>query len=142
MFSPEEDQLLGELVKENGTENWAVIAEQMPTNVSVRQVKERWENYINCNPKPTFTKSEDLFITNKVKEMGNKWAFMAQLVSKVFGERFSPAAVKNRWHLLRRVRREAARNQRQLVAGIVTPTPTDPASHKMLEELPSEQPYR
>jgi hypothetical protein len=136
-FSPEEDRLLGELVQACGTKDWIAIAQQMPTSISAKQARDRWVNYIDCNPKPTFTEDVDLFICKQVKPMKRKWVRIATLVSATFGEKFSSTAIKNRWNLLERRRRqgiEGKRTQRRPIAGIAASTLTEPVPHETLEE--------
>ncbi|MDR1910526.1 MAG: hypothetical protein LBQ26_01635 [Holosporales bacterium] len=143
MFSPEEDQRLEELVKENGAKDWNAIAQQMPAGINAKQARDRWENYINYNPKPTFTENVDFFISENADPMRRKWKKMAALMHGMFGERFSPVAIRNRWRLLerrnRRQRMGIERTHRRLAAGIAASALTEPAPHETLEEALSER---
>jgi hypothetical protein len=72
-FSLEEDQLLRSLVEKHGARDWFTIASFM-TGRSVRQCKERWENYLSqAVDGPQWTAEEDLRLQRTVCERGHKW---------------------------------------------------------------------
>lgn len=72
-FSSEEDEQLKKLIKEYGTSEWELISQMMPGR-NVRQVKERWLNYlkpdVNKNP---WTKEEEELLIKLHDKYGNKW---------------------------------------------------------------------
>lgn len=48
---------------------------------SVRQCKERWVNYLDTKMnKGDFTPEENLFILQRVAEVGNKWSYISSLM--------------------------------------------------------------
>ena len=72
-FSPEEDELLKEIILHGGTNNWVTIASLMP-NRNVRQCKERWMYHIlPVLPKKPWTSEEDEIVIKKYKEFGKRW---------------------------------------------------------------------
>ena len=72
-FSPEEDELLKEIILHGGSNNWVTIASLMP-NRNVRQCKERWMYHIlPVLPKKQWTSEEDEIIISKYKEFGKRW---------------------------------------------------------------------
>ena len=89
-FSKEEDDLLLSLFKEN-PRKWDFIASKM--NRTSRQVKERYENYLdptlNINE---WSLEEETLLDQKVKELGTRWVKIAR-----FFENRSPVNVKNHW---------------------------------------------
>jgi hypothetical protein len=96
-FTREEDCLLFQLIKENGTENWKNISNRMKTK-NARQCQERWDKYLNpsINTKE-WNDDEDNFLIEKVKLFGKKW----MLISKFFNNR-TDAQCKNRFNKLQR----------------------------------------
>ncbi len=91
-FTSEEDEKLVELVNSNdGEKNWASIANQMP-NRSVRQCRERYQNYLSPNiKKDDWTEEEDELLLAKIGELGNKWKMIADFLGNRTGQQ-----VKNR----------------------------------------------
>lgn len=107
-FTSEEDEKLIELVNNNDREiNWVYIANQMP-NRSARQCRERYQNYLSPNiKKGDWTEEEDELLLAKLKELGNKW----KMIADILGNRTSQQ-VKNRYQLLQR-RKNRAKNPPQ-----------------------------
>ncbi|KAJ5573411.1 uncharacterized protein N7459_007838 [Penicillium hispanicum] len=90
---PEEDQLLMQLVREQGPNNWVRISQHMHYR-SPKQCRERFHQ----NLKPTLNREpisadEGLVIERMVNEMGKRWAEIARRL----GNR-SDNAVKNWWN--------------------------------------------
>ena len=96
-FCPEEDSRLIKLIEQHGVGNWHFIAEMMPGR-NVRQVKERWMNYLSPDVENSpWTSEEDALLQEKYTEIGSKW----RLLAKFFPHR-TDVNVKNRWRLLQR----------------------------------------
>lgn len=90
---PEEDQLLMQLVREQGPNNWVRISQHIHYR-SPKQCRERFHQ----NLKPTLNREpisadEGLLIERLVNEMGKRWAEIARRL----GNR-SDNAVKNWWN--------------------------------------------
>ena len=90
---PEEDQLLVQLVREQGPNNWVRIAQHMHYR-SPKQCRERFHQNLkpSLNRDP-ITSEEGLLIERMVDEMGKRWAEIARRL----GNR-SDNAVKNWWN--------------------------------------------
>jgi hypothetical protein len=75
-FTPDEDDLLRELVMKHGENNWRRIASKIPKR-DRRQCRERWFNYLTplVINGPWTTEEENLLRT-KVTECGRKWKAM------------------------------------------------------------------
>jgi hypothetical protein len=88
---------LRSLVASLGTNDWALIAEQMPGK-NVRQCKERWTNYLapDLNAAP-WTHEEDIQLVQKYAEVGAKWVHIAS-----FFPNRTDSMVKNRFNKLQR----------------------------------------
>lgn len=85
LFTKKEDEKLIKLVKFFGKKrnvNWQFVSQQMG-NRSVRQCKERYSNYLDDRVnRSEFTPEENLFILQKVDEIGKKWARISSLMNK------------------------------------------------------------
>ena len=92
-FTPEEDQKLKELVKDQQNNRWEKIAQKMPGRTA-RQCRDRYNNYlfkeISYGP---WTEEEDNTILRLFKEIGPKWTQIAQSLVGRSGNN-----VKNRWY--------------------------------------------
>ena len=92
MFSPQEDDLLRELVREFGDQQWKLIAQRMP-NRTTRQCRERYKNYLAPEIKNgPWTADEDQLLKEKYEELGPKWSTIA-----TFFTSRSDVNIKNRW---------------------------------------------
>ena len=106
-FSHDEDSQLRALVKKYGDKNWQLIASNMPSR-SVRQVRERWQLFLNSNiTKTKWLPSEDEVLVQKYAEFGPQW----KLLEKFFKGRTS-YNIRNRWISLERAR---TRNRAPLI---------------------------
>ncbi|KAE8161400.1 hypothetical protein BDV40DRAFT_183291 [Aspergillus tamarii] len=90
---PEEDQLLLQLVREQGPNNWVRISQHMHYR-SPKQCRERFHQNLkpSLNREP-ISADEGLMIERMVNEMGKRWAEIARRL----GNR-SDNAVKNWWN--------------------------------------------
>lgn len=90
---PEEDQLLTQLVREQGPNNWVRISQHMHYR-SPKQCRERFHQNLkpSLNREP-ISAEEGLMIERMVNEMGKRWAEIARRL----GNR-SDNAVKNWWN--------------------------------------------
>lgn len=96
-FTPEEDNLLKQLVSKFGENDWNRVSELMPHR-NVRQCKERWTNYLSpkvCND--PWTEEDDALLLQKYNEYGAKWVRIALC----FPNR-TDSNVKNRYLVLSR----------------------------------------
>ena len=92
-FTAQEDELLKELVQEEGPYKWNKIASKMPGRTA-KQCRDRFQNYLNpalLNDK--WTQKEDQLLFQKIQEYGKKWKFISQ-----FFPTRSHNNVKNRYN--------------------------------------------
>jgi hypothetical protein len=96
-WTVEEDNLLKEAVKKNGSKSWGLIARNVPGRTG-KQCRERW--IFGLDPtiiKDDWTKEEDEKLIKLQREHGNRWSkFMEFLPGR------SSLGCKNRWSLLKR----------------------------------------
>ena len=94
-FTSEEDALLQQLVIRYGCSRWGKIAKMMP-NRNIRQVKERWFNYLAPGiSKTPWTDEEDQLLLSYINLIGRKW----MMISKLFTGR-TDTQVKSRYKVL------------------------------------------
>jgi hypothetical protein len=92
-WSQQEDDLLSHAVMQIGPSKWIEVAKFIPTRTP-KQCRERWNNRLAPTlRRDPFEPWEDQIIIDKQRELGNRWALIAQGLS---GR--SPGAVKNRWY--------------------------------------------
>ena len=110
-FTPEEDQMITDLVKKFGDENWALIASMMKGR-STRQCRERYINYLNptINRAP-WTKEEDDLLIEKKSIYGSHWKSIAD-----FFPHRTDINVKNRWLKLQRQNAKKLRKEGKIIA--------------------------
>ena len=102
-FTPSEDQLILNFVKENGPHMWGRLSQSLLPERTPRQIRERWVNYLcpNVSHEP-FTEEEDRKILDLVERFGKRWS----VISQNFDDR-TDVQIKNRHALLMRHQRNA-----------------------------------
>ena len=108
-FTPEEDQMIQDLVKKFGDQNWALIASMMKGR-STRQCRERYINYLNptINRSP-WTQAEDDLLYEKKAIYGTHWKSIAD-----FFPHRTDINVKNRWLKLQRQKAKKIRKEEKI----------------------------
>ena len=127
-FTPQEDQMILNLLKQSENITWKEIAQYIPGKTT-RQCRERYQTYLapGINQSP-WTKEEDQKLIEKYNEYGSKWSEIA----KFFDGR-SANSLKNRFnvHIIHRSRgRTQAKKDSQ--------GPSEPVIIKVNEEKPEE----
>ena len=78
-FTPEEDEILRNLVAQYGKSDWCTIAGHFQ-NRSARQCRDRWKHYISPEVVTgNWTEEEEQLLLNQVQEIGQRWSTIAQL---------------------------------------------------------------
>ena len=91
-WTPEEDQIIKEHVKENGPTKWSEVATMLPGRTT-KQCRRRWIERLDPNiKKGHWTEEEDELLLKLHNEYGNQWAKM----SPYFNGR-TDNSIKNRW---------------------------------------------
>lgn len=104
-FTPQEDQMLSDLVARFGENDWKAISFCMRTR-SVRQCRERWQHYLSPRVvNVPWTAAEDFLLDQKYMELGPRWKAIAQ-----FFPHRTDIQVKNRVLLKQRRMERIARN--------------------------------
>ncbi len=76
-WTPEEDDLVRQLVGVHGTKKWSMIAQNLEGRLG-KQCRERWYNHLDPAIKRTpWTEEEDKQIITLQHRLGNKWADIA-----------------------------------------------------------------
>lgn len=108
-FTPQEDDLLRNLVQEYGeNDNWSIIAKKMTiTYRNQRQCKERWFNYLSPKINNTpLTREEDELLEELYAKYGAKWVQIA----KFFPSR-TDINIRSRWLVLQRRKKKIESKQ-------------------------------
>ncbi|MDR1434977.1 MAG: hypothetical protein LBI77_01055 [Puniceicoccales bacterium] len=93
-WQEEEDNLLRNVVEQNGPQNWNQIAAQVPGRTA-KQCRERWIEYLDPTVKHgDWTEGEDQLLIEQRQLLGNKWAKIARNFPNRRGNE-----IKNRWYI-------------------------------------------
>ena len=93
-WTPKEDELLIEAVKNCKPILWDVVSEQVPGRTPT-QCRERWQYRLTPGvDKTKFQMWEDVLILKEQRRIGNRWTVIA---NKLPGR--TVCSVKNRWYL-------------------------------------------
>jgi hypothetical protein len=78
-FTPDEDDVLRQLVAQHGTSDWTSLAQHVPSRTP-RQCRDRWKHYLSPEVVVgNWTEDDDRLLLQKVDELGTHWAAIAQL---------------------------------------------------------------
>jgi hypothetical protein len=78
-FTPEEDEILRNLVVQFGKSDWTAIAQHFQ-NRTPRQCRDRWKHYISPEVVTgNWTEADEQLLLDKVAEIGPKWSTITQL---------------------------------------------------------------
>ena len=97
-FTKEEDDKLKQLVSQFGeTNNWKKISDMFP-NRNIRQVKDRWTNYLSPNViNRPWNSQEDFLLIQSIQRFGRKW----KTITQFFPGR-TDIQIKSRFNVLQR----------------------------------------
>lgn len=77
-FTPEEDEVLRNLVQQYGKSDWVTIAQHFQ-NRTPRQCRDRWKHYISPEVVTgNWTEEDDQLLLLKVQELGSRWSTISQ----------------------------------------------------------------
>jgi hypothetical protein len=78
-FTPEEDELLRNVVTQYGSSDWNIISQHFQSR-SPRQCRDRWRNYVSPEVLTgRWSQVDEEMLLTKVREIGPRWATIAQL---------------------------------------------------------------
>ena len=79
-WTKEEDDILRQMVVENGAKNWSAIAAALPGRIG-KQCRERWHNHLDPHiRKEKWSQEEDRLILLMHSQHGNRWCEIAKAI--------------------------------------------------------------
>ena len=99
-FLPREDQKIIKLVNEHGTQ-WKKIAQLFGPTRTIRQIRERWQNYLNPDYISKFTPDEDEQLSNLYEQIGPRWSKIAAMIGNK-----SAILCRNRYRVITKMKRK------------------------------------
>jgi hypothetical protein len=84
-FTREEDEEIHRLVCEHGTGDWTLIAQAMGKGRTKRQVRERWQSYLNPELDRDYTEAEDRLLQSLYERLGPRWSMIAVALKRKSG---------------------------------------------------------
>ena len=79
-WNKEEDDILRQMVEENGAKNWSAIAAALPGRIG-KQCRERWHNHLDPNIRmEKWSQEEDRLILLMHAQHGNRWCEIAKAI--------------------------------------------------------------
>jgi hypothetical protein len=122
-FTQDEDKEIVRLVAEWGTSDWSLIAANLGGGRTKRQVRDRWQNYINPELKVEYTEAEDRLLKSLFEELGPKWSTIAVAL-----HRKSSISVRNRHRTLQALGMRGFKPDYDRVTTIHRPREAEPIS--------------
>lgn len=84
-FLPEEDEMIINAVEQYGLHNWGKIADLFDGRRNSRQIRERWQSYLDRRLKVDFTEEEDALLRQLYEQYGPKWAEISRMMNNKSG---------------------------------------------------------
>eukprot|EP00475_Leptophrys_vorax_P039259 TRINITY_DN7062_c0_g2_i1.p1 TRINITY_DN7062_c0_g2~~TRINITY_DN7062_c0_g2_i1.p1 ORF type:complete len:152 (-),score=25.50 TRINITY_DN7062_c0_g2_i1:107-562(-) len=79
-WTEKEDALLKELIRQHGTNKWALVASKIRTKTN-KQCRRRWQAFLNAmGNKGVWTPEEDAKLLEGHRLYGNRWTEIARMV--------------------------------------------------------------
>jgi hypothetical protein len=103
-FTHDEDERLVQLVGKYGSDNWEDIAKALGTGRTKRQLRERWQNYLNPDLSPQYSPEEDKQLESLYEQHGSQWAKIAGMLGNK-----SAISARNRYRTLQSLKQKGLR---------------------------------
>lgn len=81
LFTPDEDQILLNLINQVGTQKWQTVAELLGSQHTARQCKERWD-ILRPNLEAPWTEDEKIELYKLVQTVGKSWNVIGYKMGK------------------------------------------------------------